>query len=123
MDYELKNSFNLLVQSDDGNGGTLTQQVLVEVNNIVETSIGDQNEGFGFKIYPVPATDRLTVEVDNPDNAVLQLELYSNTGVLVFSEQTVHGSNIDLNEFSKGMYILRIHGENVFETRKIIVGN
>ena len=122
MDYELKNTFSLLVQSDDGNGGALTQQVPVTVNNIVETSI-EENESLSFKVYPVPAVDRLTVEVDNPENAELLLEIYSNAGVLVHSEHTVHGNTIDLNEFSKGMYILRIQGERVFETRKIIVGD
>jgi hypothetical protein len=122
MDYELKNTFSLLLQSDDGNGGALTQQVPVTVNNIVETSI-EENESLSFNVYPVPAVDRLTVEVDNPENTELLLEIYSNAGVLVHSEHTVHGNTIDLNEFSKGMYILRIQGERVFETRKIIVGD
>jgi len=123
MDYELKESFNLLIQSDDGNGGTLTQVVPVMINNILETSIGDQNEGLAFNVYPVPAIDRITVEVENPDNSELLMEIYSNTGVLVHSEHTVHGTTVDLSDFSKGMYILRIQGERVFETRKIIVGD
>jgi hypothetical protein len=63
------------------------------------------------------------VEVDNPENAELLLEIYSNAGVLVHSEHTVHGNTIDLSEFSKGMYILRIQGERISETRKIIVGD
>lgn len=123
MDYESKNTFALLVKSDDGNGGALTQQVPVVVNNVVEVGIGDENESLSFKVYPVPAVDRLTVEVDNPENAELLLEIYSNSGVLVHSEHTVHGNTLDLSEFSKGMYILRIRGERVLETRKIIVGN
>jgi len=74
-------------------------------------------------VYPVPAIDRITVEVENPDNSELLMEIYSNTGVLVHSEHTVHGTTVDLSDFSKGMYILRIQGERVFETRKIIVGD
>ena len=123
LDHELQNSFSLLLQSDDGNGGTLTQQITVTVDNVWETSIGDDSENLMFKVYPVPAVDRLTVEVDNPENAELLLEIFSNSGVLVHSEHTVHGNTIDLSEFSKGMYILRIHGESISETRKIIVGN
>jgi hypothetical protein len=123
LDYELKNTFSLLVQVNDGHGGTLTQQVPVIVNNIVETGIGDANEDLSFKVYPVPAIDRVTVELDNPENAELLLEIYSNTGRLMHSEYTVHGNTIDLSEFSKGMYILRIQGEGRFETRKIIVGD
>ena len=123
LDYETKNTFALLLQSDDGNGGTLTQQVPVTVVNVVEVGIGDENESLSFRVYPVPAVDRLTVEVDNPENAELLLEIYSNAGVLVHSEHTVHGNTIDLSEFSKGMYILRIQGESVFQTRKIIVGD
>ena len=93
------------------------------VNNLVETGIGDANEDLSFKVYPVPAIDRVTVELDNPENAELLLEIYSNTGRLMHSEYTVHGNTIDLSEFSKGMYILRIQGEGRFETRKIIVGD
>jgi hypothetical protein len=123
LDYELKPSFALLMQTDDGQGGTLTQQVMVHVTNVVETGIGDENETLLMKVYPVPAVDRLTVEVDNPENKELLLEIYSNSGSLVHSEHTVHGNTIDLSEFSKGMYFLRIQGEKVFETRKIIVGD
>lgn len=123
MDYELKNSFSVLVKTDDGNGGTLTQQLTVNVNNIVETAVGDENETLSFKVYPVPAVERLTIEMDNPENAELLLEIYSNSGSLVHSEHTVHGNTIDVTEFSKGMYILRIQGEGIFETRKFIVGD
>ncbi len=123
MDYELKNSFSLLIQSDDGNGGTLTQVVPVTVNNIVETSIGDESESLLFTVYPVPAFDRLTVEVENPENEQLLLEIYSNSGMLMHSEHTVHGNTIDVNEFAKGMYILRIRGEGFLKTRKIVIGD
>lgn len=123
LDYELKNTFALLIHTDDGNGGTLTQLVPVTVNNVIETSIGGTNEGMALKVYPNPAVDRLTVEVNNPDNTELLLEIYSNIGTLVHSEYTVHGSTIDLSDFAKGMYILRIKGENVYELSKIIVGD
>ena len=63
------------------------------------------------------------MEVDNPENAELLLEIYSNSGRLMHSEHIVHGNTIDLSEFSKGMYILRIQGEGRLETRKIIVGD
>lgn len=112
-----------MLQSDDGNGGTLTQQILVSVNNIVETSIGDKLVNLEIKVYPVPAIDRLTIEVDNEENAELMLEIYSNSGALMHSEHTVHGNTIDLSEFSKGMYLLRVRGEKIMETRKIIVGD
>jgi len=123
MDYELKNSFSILVKTDDGHGGTITQQLAVIVNNIVETGVGDEHEALSFKVYPVPAVERLTVEVDNPENAELLLEIYSNSGSLVHSEHTVHGNTIDVTQFSKGMYILRIQGEGIFESRKFIVGD
>ncbi|MCK4993054.1 MAG: T9SS type A sorting domain-containing protein, partial [Bacteroidales bacterium] len=123
MDYELKNTFSILVQTDDDNGGILVQNLPIIVNNIVETSIAEEHGNLSFKVYPVPVVDILTVELDNPENRELLLEIYSNAGKLVHSEQTINGNTISVTEFPNGMYILRISGENVYETRKIIVGD
>jgi hypothetical protein len=121
LNYESKNTFSLLIKSDDGQGGTLTQQITVTVNDVFETSIGNENEILSLKVYPVPADNELFVEIDNPGNKELLLEIYTYAGKLVHSEDTFTGNTINVSEFPDGMYLLRIRGENIFETRKIII--
>ncbi|MCD4711469.1 MAG: T9SS type A sorting domain-containing protein, partial [Bacteroidales bacterium] len=121
IDYEIQSSYSIYVQSDDGNGGTTSQAFIVTINDVDETSVEDINNPLSFNVYPVPAVDKLTVEIDNPENCELLLEIYTNTGALVHSELTFIGNTIDLAEFKDGMYFLSIRGENVYGTRKIIV--
>jgi len=121
LDYEGQSSYSILVQSDDGQGGTSSQNFIIEVNDVNETGVEDIYNNPSFNVYPVPAIDNITVEVDNPDNKELLLEIYSNTGRLVHAEPIYSKSRIDLTGFTDGMYILRIKGEQVYGTRKILV--
>lgn len=121
IDYELNSAFSILVQSDDGNGGKSSHTFIITVNDLDETSIKHSYDNLSFNVYPIPTIDRVTVEIDNPENRRLSLEIYSNTGSLVYSEQTVNGNTINLSEFPVGVYILSIRGEGVYQTRKIIL--
>jgi len=121
LDFETQSSYSILVQSDDGAGGTISQNFTITVSDLDETSVEDVYNNPVFNVYPVPAIDYVTVEVDNPDNKELLLEIYSNTGRLVHAEPIFSKNRIDLTGFSDGMYILRIKGEQVYGTRKLIV--
>jgi len=121
LDYEVQSSYSILVQSDDGAGGTISQDFIIAVNDVDETGVEDIYNNPAFNVYPVPAIDNITVEIDNPENKELLLEIYSNTGRLVHAEPIFSKNKIDLTGFSDGMYILRIRGEQVYGTRKIIV--
>jgi len=121
IDYELQSSYSILVQSDDGAGGTSSQNFIITVNDIDETGVEDFYNNPSFNMYPVPAIERVTVEVDNPDNKELRLEIYSNTGRLVHAEPIYSKNVVDLTGFSNGMYVVRITGDSVYGTRKLIV--
>ena len=121
VDYETKNVYWIRVQSADGDGGTAVQTFVITVNNMQEVGIPEVSESLSFNVYPVPAIDNVTVEIDNPDNKELLLEIYSNSGRLVHDEMIYSKTKIDLTGFTDGMYILRIKGDHVYGTRKIIV--
>ena len=119
--FEVQSTYSILVLADDGKGGTISQNYTITITDVDETSVEDIYNNPIFKVYPVPAIDYVTVEVDNPENKELLLEIYSNTGSLVHSEPIFSKNRIDLTEFSDGMYILRIQGEQIYGTRKLIV--
>jgi hypothetical protein len=121
FDFETKSSYSILVQSDDGQGGTISQNFTIIISDIDETSVGDIYNNPSFNVYPVPAIDFVTVEVDNPENKEMLLEIYSNTGRLMHAEAIFHKNRVDLSGFTDGMYIIQIKGERVFGTRKIVV--
>ncbi len=121
VDFETKNVYWIRVQSTDSDGGTTEETFVITVNNMMETGVPEQSESLSFNVYPVPAIDHVTIEIDNPDNKELLLEIYSNAGRLVHDEVIFTKTRIDLTGFTDGMYILRIKGDNVYGTRKIIV--
>ncbi len=122
VDYETKDVYRIRVQSTDGSGETTVQSFEITVNNMQETDIPDVSEDPEFKVYPVPAIDHINVEIDNPENRELLLTIYSNSGRLIHEERIFgENSRINLDGFSDGVYILRVNGENVYGTRKIIV--
>jgi len=121
IDYETQDSYSILVQSDDGNGGTKNLNFTITVNDVDETGVEDFYNDAGFNIYPVPAVDFVTVEIDNPENKELLLEFYNATGSLVHSELIFDKKRVDLSGFKDGMYVVRVSGEQIYGTRKLIV--
>jgi hypothetical protein len=86
-----------------------------------ETAVEDFYNSPAFNVYPVPAVDHVTVEIDNPENKELLLEIYYATGAVVHSEMIFDKKRVDVSGFKDGMYIVRISGEKVYGTRKLIV--
>ena len=121
VDYEVQDSYSILVEVDDGQGGTKAVDFTITVNDIDETGVADFYNDPAFRIYPVPAVEFVTVEVDNPENKELLLEFYDAAGVLVHSEQIFDKQRVDLSGFRDGMYVVRVSGEKVYGTRKLIV--
>jgi len=121
IDFEVKSSFTILVQSDDGNGGTFNQDFIITVNDIDETFIKEVKNRYSFKIYPNPADDKLTIEIENPGNEEFLLEIINYAGVVVYSEPFIHGQMINISEFADGIYLVRLTGNDIYIIKKIII--
>ena len=72
------------------------------------------------KAYPNPASDILNIEYDG---APYQIALYNSVGVQVYSGVSNSESfNFSVNQYKKGLYLLRIiDSENNFTTQKILL--
>ena len=67
-------------------------------------------------IYPNPATDNFTIEMENE---VKSVEIYSIQGQKVMSATS---KNVNVSNLSKGMYLVRIEDvDNAVATKKLIV--
>jgi hypothetical protein len=68
------------------------------------------------RVYPSPVTDVINVSVEN--GALHKIEVYSLLGKQVFTSTK---SKINVKSLAKGVYLLKIHGEDgSFTTKKII---
>jgi len=82
----------------------------------------DKIARMAMKIYPNPATERITLEISNwEDLQTGTFKLFSLSGQLL-QEQPVHSpvTSISLAGLSKGAYILKVRMNNRTEDLKII---
>ena len=79
-----------------------------------------------LKVYPVPATDFINIEITPVDTGRLILELYNNSGVKVFNNVTVYQPVLQVNvcDIPTGIYYLKVFQPSspnqLFKVEKII---
>jgi len=79
-----------------------------------------------MSVYPNPATDRVSIQIETLEPEAVQITLYDVLGRAVskisHSEATQHIShNIDVSNFAKGIYILRITTSKGQVMRKVVI--
>ncbi|NQU87236.1 MAG: T9SS type A sorting domain-containing protein [Mariniphaga sp.] len=74
----------------------------------------------GFVIYPNPASDKIYIESETPFNEIC---IYSVRGkkVLTNKYNSERKTNLDMNGFLPGLYIIRISQKNKVFTQKLII--
>jgi hypothetical protein len=76
--------------------------------------------GKNLKVYPNPATSKVTIETDYSD--ILSVEVRSLTGaVLVSQPVTTNKTVLDISRLNKGLYLISLQGGAQSITRKLIV--
>ncbi len=109
---------NYNVQVTDGNGCSVSRSVLVSTN----TGFKEQELDALVSVYPNPSKDIITVEFSSVKEAKT-CELYNVIGSKMES-YTINGKQrllIDLTNYSKGIYFLRINVDGTMITKKIIL--
>lgn len=74
-----------------------------------------------IKMYPNPATNYTTIEFDKAINASIQL--LNLNGQLIIEKQISNSSkeNIELDNLTEGLYVLRVIGDQYQSTMKLLV--
>ncbi|MCG8574760.1 MAG: T9SS type A sorting domain-containing protein [Flavobacteriales bacterium] len=81
----------------------------------VTTSLTEQKQTFGLRLYPNPVENELIIEAEKPVDLI---EVYSFDGRLVLSENGQQ--NLDLSFLESGTYIVRVEIEGHQFTKQII---
>ena len=77
------------------------------------------NQATNIWLYPNPATNEITVYSEQfvPN---MRVEMYDLAGRKVLETQKID-AKIDISHLQKGIYVLKISGENTFFTEKIVL--
>lgn len=75
-------------------------------------------------VYPNPATNQVSISVQNSTDAIAEIRLTDLLGKIVFQQKgTQNQATIDLSGLSKGVYMLEVLTENQFSVVKKLVKN
>jgi hypothetical protein len=95
-------------------------------SNVISYIITGNNQQFDedeIKIFPNPATDVAKISINHNFKSDFFVEIYNTTGILLESLKKDKSENLfdlDLNNFPKGLYILRLHNPDINYNLKII---
>lgn len=109
---------NYNVQVTDGNGCIVSKSILVGTN----TGLEEETLAALINIFPNPANNLVTVEIPAGKNAGV-CELYNIIGEAIqsFNAAAQQRFNIDLSNYTTGVYFLRINIDGHLITKKIIL--
>ncbi|MBW7866943.1 MAG: T9SS type A sorting domain-containing protein [Brumimicrobium sp.] len=103
--------------------GSGTQTNIEYNKNPTTTSIELNNSTLNATIFPNPTSDKLNIHVEN--QKVQSIELINTLGVVITNElptpSTDNNYVIDVRDYEKGIYWLRVQTEGENFTQKIII--
>ena len=76
-----------------------------------------------FKVYPNPASGKITIAISNRNIAVSEVHIYSITGQLVFDKMDIQDNHtvVDLSEHDSGIYLIKVTTGNDQQTQQIVL--
>jgi hypothetical protein len=87
------------------------------------TSVSEQTvNNTLFNLYPNPASNFITLNIDNINNADLTLNIYNVIGTLVKSETLKQNQRqINVGDLSNGVYMVTIKSKDFTESQRLII--
>jgi hypothetical protein len=106
-----------IVTITDANGCSLIDSAAVSFPNGIK-----ETKSSTIAIYPNPASDIITLNIDNINNAGLTLNIYNVIGTLVKSETLGQNQRqINIADLPNGVYFATIKSNNTRKTEKLII--
>ncbi|MDR0927825.1 MAG: S8 family peptidase [Ignavibacteria bacterium] len=80
----------------------------------------DDESNFQFAVYPNPATNLVNVKVDNVYDIPYMLDIYDESGKLVYLTSLMSEKQIDLSSLQSGVYFVRLNNGKDNSIQKIV---
>ena len=112
-------TFYTAVNATNGNGGTSGDQVVTASTSAQVLGISEAKR-LQFDVYPNPATENLTIQLPSGSEKAT-VQFYDYVGRLALSKTiSISDNNIDVNNLSKGFYILKVLTDDKIGSQKFI---
>jgi hypothetical protein len=104
----------------NGVGSFEYQNHTLGVNNDLSSEIDEISQIFEVDIYPNPAKNYISVDIEGRLLMNSTLEILNVNGQVVYVEDLKHNQNIQLDDFNSGIYFIRLKiGDNVLMNKFI----
>jgi len=114
----ISGKFYIIVEAADS-VGTSIEQTTFHVNVTKFVDVKSANKAGLFDIYPNPTSSILNLKI-NESNSILQI--FDITGKIIVTKSVYHSNEIiNVENFPKGIYFIKLTGKNTNETIKFIV--
>lgn len=103
-----------------GSGANLNEGVQQPYEFFNVLSVEKQDEGMTFEVFPNPTEGLIYLKADESFNGIIQI--YDESGRLVWNNQwkNTTTSTIDLTNYARGVYSIKITDNSSFQIIKII---
>ena len=112
-----------IVSYSDGEFNLQPRDIADVVDLLV--SVEDINAANAFGVYPNPSNGKFTVVVNSVKAQDLRIELVSISGEVIYSNThqnvTKFNSEIDVTEYAKGIYYLRVNNGETVKIEKVVI--
>ena len=114
-----RGDYSVVITDDKGctESGTYSVSGTTNVNEIEFLS--------NLTIMPNPASQYVTVDIESLDNRSLELSIVSVSGELLYSSNVSSDSRTEINvsDYSSGLYLIRLRSDNKVTMRKLLVSH
>ena len=97
------------------------------VNLTFTTGLGTVTKNVAFELYPNPAADRASVDVNLDGKDDVTVEVFNKVGALVYSQSETgmsagqHSFSINTGDFAKGIYMVSVKTSRGATQKKLVV--
>jgi hypothetical protein len=101
---------------------TQSQEVFSNGNGKSEITISDINAEFDFTVYPNPSSSFVNIDFSYIPEVETRIVIIDNSGRSIINKLVESSSNrIDINQFSSGLYFVKIINRDYTNTKKLII--
>lgn len=102
-----------------GHNGTILK---LETENTAIENASENTVVASLSIYPNPAKEAINITTNHPVNEHCMITIYNMLGDVIFSEKLNQAKmQIDIRNYSTGIYLVEIKGDNWVEKQKLII--
>ncbi|MDA3816648.1 MAG: DNRLRE domain-containing protein, partial [Prolixibacteraceae bacterium] len=113
---------SLIFASSDNDNPALHPKLEIYYSTSSTSSSSEKNSNINWRIYPNPANNYITIDLNNVDEDLINIDIVNPAGQIVKNRTSTQTTlTINVVDFSKGFYFIKIHNDDFVSTKKIII--